>query len=403
MKILYMTIAYSQDGNGLYQNLVESLLNRGHEVTIVRSKHDIANTMYEKITESFQILSVKTGDPFSKNLIKKGLNQIMLGKTFKKGIKEYLSNEAFDLIIYATPPITLASVVEYCKKKYNAKTFLMLKDIFPQNAVDLGMMKENSLIYNYFKREEKKYYTYSDYIGCMSQGNVDYILKHNKDIVSSKVGVFANSIKIEEIDGLSFHDKETVFMFGGNLGKPQNIEYLLKIIEKAQAIDNAKFLIVGKGSEQDKIQEFIKNNKLNNLIYKSFVPQDEYYELLKSVDVGLISLDYRFTIPNIPSKFQHYLKLKKPVLAITDINTDIRNMIEDNNCGWWCPANDEELIIETIKSICDDKNQQKQKGENGFNYLVNTFDVEDNVDQIEKFMNKKYIDMKMKGNYQNII
>lgn len=387
MKILYMTMSYDPNRNGLYQNLVDSLLEKNHEITIVRSKNDIDKNKVETIKNNLKILSVKTGDPFSKNIFKKGMNQILLATYFKNAIKEFLSNENFDLILYATPPVTLASVVQFCKNKYHAKTFLMLKDIFPQNAVDLGMMKKNGLIYKYFRGQEKKYYDLSDKIGCMSQGNVDYVIKHNPDVDKNKLLVFPNSICIEEVDGLTFHEDKTVFLFGGNIGKPQNVSGILNIIDKLNDYPKAEFVFVGKGVEQNKIINYIKENEPKNVKYLDYLPQKEYYNLLKSADVGLISLDPRFTIPNIPSKFQHYLKLKKPVLAITDVNTDLKNMIKNGNCGWWCDAENSSEIVKTIKYICNNKNHQISRGENSFKYLEKFFNVKNNVEILERLFN----------------
>ena len=387
MKILYMSISYSPKKNGLYQNLVDSLVRRGHNITIVRSKHDISQTVYETFTDQIKIVSVKTADPFSSNLIKKGLGQISLASSFKNAIKKYLSNEEYELILYATPPVTLASVVKYCKKKYKAKTFLMLKDIFPQNAVDLEMMKKNSLIYKYFRRQEKLYYQYSDFIGCMSQGNVDYVLKHNPEVNSNKIGIFPNSINANEVDNLSFNEDKTIFVFGGNLGKPQNIPFILNIIEKLKIYEKAEFIIIGEGTETKKIVHFIKRYDGNNFIYKEQLPQGEYEKILKSADVGLISLDPRFTIPNIPSKFQNYLKLRKPVLAITDTNTDMKQMILEHDCGWWCDASYEKNVIDTIKYICENKDLQQEKGINGRKYFEKTFDVELNTNYLERICN----------------
>lgn len=388
MKILYMSISYSLGSDGLYQNLVDSLINHNHKVTIVCSKYGIDNTKYENIKEGLNLLTVKTGNPFEKNLIKKGLNQILIATYFKKAIKKYLKEEKFDLILYATPPVTLASLVKYCKERYQARTFLMLKDIFPQNAVDLEMMKKGSLIYKYFRKQEKRYYQYSDFIGCMSQGNIGYVLKHNLEVKQEKMGLFPNSILIDKIEGLSHNEDKTVFMFGGNLGKPQNISFLLEIIKKLKDYSKAEFWIVGKGTEEKKIINFLEKEKCSNFIYKSFLPQKDYEQLLKSVDVGIISLDPRFTIPNIPSRLQGYLKLKKSVLAITDINTDLKKMILEHNCGWWCNASNKEKVVETIKYICENKEEQIEKGKNGFEYLKEKFDVEKNVDILERFMKK---------------
>ena len=381
-----MTIGYNLDGNGLWQNLVDALLENGHSLTLVRSEPEYDHTKLENIKENFEVLSVKTINPFEQNLIKKGISQISLASYFKCAIKKYLSNYDFDLILYATPPVTLASVVKFCKEKYNAKTFLMLKDIFPQNAVDLEMMKKNGLIYKYFRHQEKRYYEYSDFIGCMSQGNVDYVLKHNPEVNKDKIGLFPNSIRIDENKETIFNEDKTVFMFGGNLGKPQNIPFLLEVIKKLSDYDKAQFIIVGSGVQKDYIIDFCNKNELPNLTFKEQVPQDEYEDMLCKADVGLISLDPRFTIPNIPSKFQTYLKLKKPVLAITDVNTDLRQIIEKNNCGWWCQSSNYDETIKQIIYICEHKKDHISKGINGFYLLKEEYDISSNVEFLDRFI-----------------
>ncbi len=135
----------------------------------------------------------------------------------------------YDLILYATPPITLYSAIKYCKKQYNAKTFLMLKDIFPQNAVDLELFSKYSLIYLYFRIKEKKYYQISDNIGCMSKGNIEYILENNHKINKKKLCIFYNSIRTNNNKSTIFNKNKTIFIFGGNIGKPQNIMFLLGV------------------------------------------------------------------------------------------------------------------------------------------------------------------------------
>lgn len=388
MKILYLSISFNINGNGLYNNLVDSLIDRGHEITIVRSDSSIEESYITKINKNYKLLNIKTGNPFVSNTVKKGLNLVRMAKYFKKGIKYFLYDEHFDLVLYATPPITLSNVIRFCKKKYNAKTFLMLKDIFPQNAVDLNMIKKDSLIYRYFRKQEINYYKMSDYIGCMSKKNIDYIIEHNPFLDKNKIHYFPNSIKVTESGETIFNKDKTVFMFGGNIGKPQNIHNLLNIIKELQNYEKAKFIIIGKGTEKIFVEKYIMENDLKNLEYMEFLPNEQYEKELMHADVGLISLDARFTIPNIPSKLQSYLRQKKPVLAITDTNTDLRNIIEENDCGWWCNANKYDEIKKTIKQICENKEEQIKKGKNGFNFFVSEYDVETNVDKIEDFFYK---------------
>ena len=228
----------------------------------------------------------------------------------KQAIKKYLSKENYDLILYATLPVTLANLVKYCKSKYHAKTFLMLKDIFPQNVVDLEMMSNTSIIYKYFRNQEKKYYKYSDYIGCMSQANLEYVLKYNPEINKKKVYIFPNSIKIDFDGKTEFNNKKTVFMFGGNLGKPQKIPLLINLSRKLKDYPKAEFVVVGDGTEQKKIREYVADEKPKNFVYNKRLPEKEYEKLLQTADIGIICLDQRFTIPNVPSRMQVYMKLK---------------------------------------------------------------------------------------------
>ena len=158
-------------------------------------------------------------------------------------IKKYFADVKFDLVLYSTPPITFAGVVSYIKKRDNAKSYLLLKDIFPQNAVDMGMMQKKGikgLVYKYFRNKEKRLYAISDYIGCMSQANVDYVIKHNPEVDKSNVCLAPNCIEpvCEEVSEAEkallrkkygIPDNKKVFVYGGNLGKPLDILLLYDI------------------------------------------------------------------------------------------------------------------------------------------------------------------------------
>lgn len=386
MKILYLSMSYNENRDDIYNNLVDELLNRGHYITIVRSDYKIKKSNLRSISNQLSILDVKTGNPFSKNLFIKGINQILLNYFFIHQIKKELFSKEYNLVLYATPPITLYKTIKYCKEFYHARTFLMLKDIFPQNAVDLEMMSKSSLIYKYFRNQEIKYYKISDSIGCMSQGNVDYLIRNNTYLDTNKIHTFPNSIKITNTKNTIFNSDFTTFVFGGNLGKPQNFPFLLEVFKELKDYNKAKFLIIGTGTEELYIEQYISNYELKNVVFKKFLPAGEYEKIVQMSDVGLISLDSRFTIPNIPSKFQSYLKQKKPVLAITDVNTDLKDMIEEHKCGWWCNASDKNSILTTIKYISESKSEQIKNGINGFEYLIKEFDVKDNVLKLEKFM-----------------
>ena len=332
--------------------------------------------------------------------VEKGIGQVLVESQFKKSIRKYLNNIEFDLILYATPPITLQGVVAYLKRKNpKAVSYLMLKDIFPQNAVDIGMMSKSGmkgLLYRYFRKKEKKLYEVSDYIGCMSPANVQYVLKHNPEVEALRVEVAPNSVELKtNTDDTDLTDKELrekneryyirkkydlptntpIFIYGGNLGKPQGIPYLIACLDALKDRTDCFFVIVGNGTEYEKLDVWRSENGSNtNIKVMNRLPQTDYDMLVKYCDVGMIFLDHRFTIPNYPSRLLNYLEYKIPVLCATDANTDIGRIAEENGYGYWCESvKPEDFTALVDKMLASDR---KAMGEEGYEFLKKNYLVE---------------------------
>lgn len=388
MKILFLSIGNLKnlDEKSLYPDLIREFKNNGHEMYVVCSNERRNGQKTKLVIESgINVLRVKTGNITKVNIIEKGISTLLIESQFKNAIKKYLRGVRFDLIIYSTPPITFAGVISYIKKRDNAKTYLLLKDIFPQNAVDIGMMSKTgvkSIIYKMFRKKEEKLYKISDYIGCMSQANVDYVLKHNPYINPDIVHVNPNSIEVREIERDSDKKKEiynkynipqtaTTFIYGGNLGKPQGIPFFIECLKANADKPDRFFVICGTGTEYHKLQAFIDEYKPQNVLLINGLPKAEYEEFVKAFDVGLIFLDHRFTIPNFPSRLLSYMQSKMPVLACTDPNTDIGKIVTENGFGWWCESNSVSTFTKKVETAISA--DIETLGTNGFEYYRKNF------------------------------
>lgn len=388
MNILFLTISriFDLEQRGIYPDLLREFVKNSHNITVIAPAERRFNeeTNFKKYN-GYNVLRVKIGNMQKTNVIEKGITTITLERKFMSAIKKYCRDMKFDLVMYSTPPITFTKVINYIKKRDGARTYLLLKDIFPQNAVDLGMFSEKSLLNKYFRRKEKKLYEASDHIGCMSQANVDYVIKHNSYIKPDIVHVSPNSTELVEYatttdkcieirKKYNIPEKVKVFIYGGNLGKPQGIPFLIKCLDANKERNDCFFVISGTGTEYQKLKVYFYENKPSNALLINGLPKEEYEEFVSACDVGLIFLDHRFTIPNFPSRILSYMQKKMPVLACTDPNTDMGKIITENGFGWWCESNDVDKFSELVESAL--KADLKTMGEHGYKYLEENYTVE---------------------------
>lgn len=391
MNILFMTIGKMDniEDHTIYCDLLRCFRDAGHNVYTISPYEKVTGlqTKYEE-KNGVHMLHVKTGNVTGRaGLIEKGFAQLEIEQIFIKEIKRYYSDIKFDLIMYSTPPITFCNVIEYIKNRDGAKSYLLLKDIFPQNAVDIGMMHKNGikgLLYRFFRNKEKKLYKISDYIGCMSEANIEYVIRHNPEINRDKVILCPNCIEPIDMsistrarknlrEKYGIPQDKTVFVYGGNLGRPQGIPFIIKCLEKLKGDKRAYFLIVGDGTEFEKLKDFFDNEQPENMKLMSKLPKDDYDTMIAACDVGLIFLDHRFTIPNFPSRLLSYMQAKLPVLAATDPNTDIGKVITEGEFGWWCESNDVNAFSKLVENaISVDLEQMRIKE---IKYLMENYTV----------------------------
>lgn len=385
MNILFLTLGRIEQ-RGIYSCLIDKMKAMGDNVFVVspiERKYKKETSISEK--NNIKILKVKSGNIQKVNKIEKGISTIRLQYQIIKAIRKYFKDIKFDLVIYSTPPITFSKVIKFIKKRDDAKSYLMLKDIFPQNAVDLDMIKREGLIHKYFRLKEIDLYKNSDFIGCMSKANVNYLIEHNNFIEEQKVEVLPNTITPENMEyiGIGCVGKirkkyniplnKKVFIYGGNLGKPQGIDFILECINENEKRNNTFLLLIGSGTEYEKVSSYIIEKSIKNTRIYSYMPKDEYDNIVKACDAGLVFLDKRFTIPNIPSRILTYMEYSMPIIAATDKNTDLESILVGGNFGLWSESGKVEDFFKNLDMICNDSKLSEQMGTNGRRYLEQNY------------------------------
>ncbi len=382
MKVIFLalSISNSKDG-GIYTDLIREFNTQGEDILVLAPSNDPKDVGLRD-EYGIKVLRVITNDLFHPNIFRKGLANLLLPYQFKRALKKYCLELDFDLILMPTPPITLTGVAAWIKKKSKkkAKIYLILRDIFPQNAVDLHFMKPEGFIYKYFRKKEKQLYCTADEIGCMSPANVDYVLKHNPEVIPSKLHLLPNwkniSDQPEKLDTINSAlikklKSKFVVIFGGNIGKPQKLENIVELAKNVSDYKDIHFFIIGRGTERRKIGDLIKTEGLQNMELHDPIWSSEYQHILDASDVGLISLSEEFSIPNFPSKVLSYFSSQLPVLASLDMNTDFGQMLEKTKSGLWAPAGNTKLLKDKLLFLYNNREVGRRMGKNGHAHMVN--------------------------------
>ncbi len=401
MKVLFLTMGifpHIRDNN-IYADLMRKFRKEGHNVYIISPcERREGKDTYLTEDDGVHFLRVKTLNIQKTNVIEKGVGQLLLEKQFMTALKKYFGNVKFDIILYSTPPITFTKVIKWTKRQCGGMAYLMLKDIFPQNAIDLGLLSKTGLkgfLYRSFKKKEEKLYRISDYIGCMSPANVTYLMKNNPWLDPKKIEICPNSYEVPSEERKELASNRTairekynlpadkpIFIYGGNLGKPQGIPFLIECLDANKNREDCHLLVIGNGFEYERLKNWYDENHPKSVSIFRGLTTEDYEQLTAACDVGLIFLDYHFSIPNFPSRLLPYLICKKPILACTDPVSDVGEIAVKNEFGFYCESNDVNAFTFIVDEIL--KADIKQMGENAYQFFLNNYTVDHSYEAIMK-------------------
>ncbi len=383
MNVLFLSLAdmTSIDGSDLYSDLLKMFVANHHHVDIISPIQKRSNTSDNDIErEGYSIYKPHVGNISNTGFVEKGISILTYRKQIIDCIKEKIGSKKIDLFLVAVPPVTVDTVVAYVKKAYDCKVYLLLKDIWPASMYDLkttGGPVVKKAVCAVFRVWEKHLYNVSDSIGCMSQGNVEYILKNNRYLDQKKVHVNPNSIIPHDIEPLSAEERlitrekygvpndRVAFIYGGTLGVGQNVAHIVECLKACQDL-NCHFVISGRGVQYNLLEQYRDEYKPANLTLINGLPKAEYDKLMQSCDVGMVFLRYTAQTPNIPSRILTYMDYSLPILSCTDPTSDLNRIIEAGRFGWGCLSNDPNTFKDCVRRVLDADLQTYKKASNKY-------------------------------------
>ena len=324
---------------------------QGHALTVLLPSPDQQDPWVLKKMDGVQVLRLKAPRTKGISYIRRTLAELLMPFSMLRQFrKSPLASERWAGVVWYAPSIFHGPLASALKKSSDCKGYLIIRDIFPEWAVDMELMGQG-LPYWFFDMVARYQYSVADVIGVQTPGNRGYFDRWQKQ-PGRKLEVLQNWLGKPAQVRCSIRVSETplagrkVFVYAGNMGVAQGMDILLDLAEKYRGRTDVGFLFVGRGSDAVRLKTSAKDRKLNNVLFYDEIHPDEIPDLYAQCSVGIVALDPRHKSHNIPGKFLTYMQSGLPVLANVNAGNDLAQMIRDDQVGQVCENNQVENFLQ---------------------------------------------------------
>ena len=352
------------------RDLAQQFAELGHRpVVIVPAPLSGRRWEVERI-DGVEVLRVAAPPTRSPSMVRRALAELWLPFAMYRNIrKSPFAATPWDLLVWYSPPIFFGPLIAAMHRKSKAWRYLILRDIFPEWAVDLGLMKKGP-VYFFFKAIAAFQYAMADVIGVQTPSNLAYLEKWAQP-PRRRVEVLHNWLAATPAGDCSIKVGATalagrkIFAYIGNMGVAQGMDIFMELIGALRHRDDIGFLFVGRGSEFARLQAEKTSRALDNVLFFDEIDSSEIPGLLGQCHVGLVALHPDHRTHNIPGKFVSYVHYGLPVLARINAGTDLQHLIEENGVGKVYVGNSVGELAMLAEQLADDDSLRRSMSDRG--------------------------------------
>lgn len=402
MKILLVCVQYPPEvgsGSKLVYDLAVWLRSREHSVSVLTcvpksklSSNDSGTRWKEAPTDErgVSVLRVNVMPMTNVGYVRRGLATLLAPLQMVRAARRYNLSE-FDAVFVYSPPLTFGLIGVYFRW-LGARFVFNVQDVFPQNAIDLGVLR-NPIVIELFRRLERFIYAKADVVTVHSPGNAEFIRASSRSPLA-KVVVLDNWIDFRSIRPVGRRNfrKEyglegrVVALFAGVIGPSQGLVSVVRAMARVVDVENFVLLVVGDGSAREDAEKVADDLSLTNVVFKPFISQDDYPDLLAAADIGVVSLSAEVKTPVVPGKLLGYMAAALPVAAFVNDRSDVFPLVESSGCGLACLSSDTVAVAEILRSLASDGALRLAFGSAGRAHAEQYFSIDAVGGNIEKLI-----------------
>lgn len=341
------------------RDLSREFVRQGHHVSVIVASADLKVPWAIEAVDGVRIVRLRTMRNKDVGLFKRTVAESLMPWLMLRAFRKCpLSGEKWDGVIWYSPTIFLGPVAGALRRSSGCRSYLIVRDIFPEWMVDMGLMGRG-VPYWFFRLVARYQYSVADVIGVQTPGNSTYFARWSVK-AGRRLEVLHNWLAPGHPAYCSISVSNTsiarrkVFVYAGNMGIAQGMQVLVELATRMRSRSDVGFLFVGRGSAVASIKEQVRLRGLENVVLCDEIDPDEIPGLYAQCHAGLVALDTRHRTHNIPGKFLSYMHAGIPVLAAVNPGNDIVSLIEDAQVGRVCTDGSvEDLHVQAERLLVD--------------------------------------------------
>ena len=367
MRIAFICVSFTPLRNSAavqMHDLVVEVLRQGHKPTVFVPNADMDEPFRHTVIDGVDVVQLKSPPIQNLSYLQRTLNEAVLPWNMRKNLADSpFSDAQWDKIVWYSPSIFLAPLVAYMKRKSGCRSYMIIRDVFPEWALDLGLMRKG-IPYWIFRAIAAYQNSVANVIGVQSPGELPYFRDRIRP--DQSVEVLQNWLSVPVYGGCSINVSKThlagrkILIYAGNIGVAQGADTMFTLAQSLKEHVDIGLIFVGRGSDKAHLEKAVHEENLDNVMFHSEIDPSESPGLYAQCHAGIVILDPRHTTHNIPGKFISYMRCGLPVLASINYGNDLNRIIIENNVGEVSKDNTVESLRQATLTLCDKIEQDSE-------------------------------------------
>ncbi len=285
-------------------------------------------------------------------------------------VRQLFRSDPNTIYLYTTNPPFLGIIGVVVKLFRRHRYVMLLHDAYPQLAVWVGTFKKGGLIERVWHAMNRRIYRRAEHTIVLCKA-AKRLVCDSYGVDPARVSVIPNWADGKELFPIPKQDsafarehgfvEPFTLLYSGNLGLYYEFETLLDAAAKLKD-EFFRLVFVGSGGRKNWIVEQKRQHGLDNVLILPYQPFEKLNESLNSCDASLVTIAEGIEGISFPSKLYSSLAVGKAIVALSEPQSELRDLVENEGIGIWAELGDVDRLAEQLRAYIDDRSLAAEAG-----------------------------------------